>query len=157
METTAPKDGERYNQLLLKSWTYKVLDRGPGAKRIWGRGISKILPLINGQLLRLHRFTTTKIVPGFAPKRKAMDGHTQEIRPDITHVCMREAIQGEIGELEETPEGLLIEKIIDENGKSSKLLWFNPYRKIIPDMKGTHKPPDRIPRAERYHPSLLVL
>ena len=74
---------------------------------------------------------------GFVPKWKATQGHAQETRPDIRGFS-QEAKQGDIEEIEEGPEELLIEKIMDENGRNSKLLWFNPYQKIIQDMKGTH-------------------
>ncbi len=91
----------------------------------------------------------------FVPKWKAKQGHAQETQSDIRGFT-REVTQRDIEEIEKRPKGLLIEKIMDENEKNSKLLWSNFYQKIIRDMKGTHKPPDRIPRAESNHPSLLV-
>ena len=69
IETIAHKDKAGYDQLLLRKWTYKVLDRGPGAKTIWGRSIPKILALINGQLVRLHGFSPAEILLG------NMEGH----------------------------------------------------------------------------------
>ncbi len=53
---------------------------------------------------------------GFVPKWKAKQGHAQETRPDIRGFS-QEAKQGDIEEIEEGPEELLIEKIMDENGR----------------------------------------
>ena len=109
----AHKDKEGYDQLLLKRWTYKVLDRGPGAKTIWGRSIPEILPSVNGRLVRLHGFTPAEIMLGFVPDWKVTRGNAQEVMPDITHGTMREATPGEVEEIEAGPKGLRIERMID--------------------------------------------
>ena len=140
IEPVAHKDKEGYDQLLLKKRMCKV-DWGPGAKIIWGRSIPKILPLINGQLVRLHGLNPAEIMLEFAPKRKTIGGHTPEL--------LREVIQGEVEELEESPEGLLIGRMMDQKRRNSELLWSDQHRKITRHMKGIHKPPDRIPRSKR--------
>lgn len=155
IEPVAHKDKEGYDQLLLKRWTYKVPDRGPGAKTIWGRSIPEVLPSINGRLVRLHGFSPAEIMLRFVLKWKVMQGHAQEARPDITHGAMREAKQGKVEDMEERPEGLSVEKMIDEKGRNNEL-WFDQYRKITRDMKGTHKPPDRIPRTKSSHLSFSI-
>ena len=156
IETIAHKDKEGYDQLSLERWTYKVLDWGPGAKTIWGRSIPEILPLINDRLVRLDGFSPAEIMLGFVPKWKVMQGHVKKTRPDIRHGATREAIQLEVEEIDEGPEGLLIERMMDQKRRNSELLWSDQYRKITRHMKGIHKPPDRIPMAESDHPSLLV-
>ena len=92
---------------------------------------------------------------GFVPKWKVIQGLVQKTRPDIRHGAMREAAQEDVKEIEEGLEESLIEKMMDDNGKSSKLLWFNLYQKITRHMKGTHKPPDWISRAGS--PSIFLL
>ena len=71
------------------------------------------LPLINGRLVRLHGFTPAEIMLGFVPEWKVTRGNAQEIMPDITHGTMREATPGEVEEIEEGPEELRIEEMID--------------------------------------------
>lgn len=147
LEPVLHEDKEDHDQLSLKRWTYKVLDCGPGAKTIWGRSTPEILPLINDRLVHLDGFSPAEIMLGFVPKWKVMQRHVKETWPDIRHGATQEAIQMEVEEIEEGPEGLLIERMMDENGKNSKLLWSDRYRKITRHMKGRHKPPNRIPRA----------
>lgn len=94
---------------------------------------------------------------GFVPKWKALDGHAQVIRPDITPGFMRKAPQGEVEEMEERPEKLLFERMMGKKGKNIELVWSDHYRKITRRRRGTHKPPDRISKAESNDPSLFVL
>ena len=103
----AHKDKEGYDQLSLKRWTYKVLDWGPGAKTIWGRSIPKILPLMNGQLVRLH---------GFIPAEIMLVG-TSEVAQGV----IEEATQGDVNEMEEGPEGFIIERLVDRRDERRTL------------------------------------
>lgn len=54
--------------------------------------------------------------------------------------AMQEATQRDIEEIEEESEESMIEKLMDKNGKKSKFLSFNLYRKIIRHMKEIYKP-----------------
>ena len=94
----------------VKKW---VLDRGPGAKTIWGHRIPEIIPLINGRLVRLHDFTPSEIMLGYVPEWKVISREMQEFIPGITPETIREATLGEVEELEEGPDGLKIERMID--------------------------------------------
>lgn len=58
----------------------------------------------------------------FAPKWNIIEGHIPEF--------LREVIQGEVEDLREIPEGLLIGKMIDQKRKNTKLLWSGQYWKI---------------------------
>ena len=58
---------------------------------------------------------------GFVPKWKVTHRNTKQVAPDITHETTREATPGEIYEIEEGPEGLRIEKIIDRRGEQRTL------------------------------------
>lgn len=58
----------------------------------------------------------------------ACRGHAQQTRPDIRGATREGKIKGNIEEIEKRAGKVaLIEKIMDENGKNSKLLWSNPY------------------------------
>ena len=46
---------------------------------------------------------------------------------------MREAKHEKVENIEERPKGLNIERIIEEKGRNSKLLWYDRYRKITQD------------------------
>lgn len=71
-----------------------MLNRGSGAKTIWRLRKPKILPLMNGRLIRLHGFTRAKFMLICVPEWKVMHGEAQEVMPDITHRAMQEAKQG---------------------------------------------------------------
>ena len=135
--------------------SYDRLDWGPGAKTIWGRSISKILPLMNDQP-RLDDFSPAEIILECVPKWKVTHGKAQEVILSITHGAMQEAEQRKVEDIEERPERSRSKRMIDEKGRNTELLWFHQYRKIIRDMKGTHRPPDRISRAKGNHLSLSI-
>ena len=111
---------------------------------------------MNGRLVRLHGFTPAKIMLGYVPEWKVTHREMQKVMPGNMHGAMREAIQGKMGEIEERPERLSIEKMIDGKRRNRELLWSDQHRQITRHIKGIHKPPDRIPMAESDHPSLLV-
>lgn len=69
---------------------------------------------------------------------------------------MRKAKQRKVKDMEERSKGISIDRMIDEKGRNSELLWCDQYRKIIRDMKGIHRPPDRILRIESNQLSLFV-
>lgn len=68
--------------------------QGPGAKTNWGRSIPKILPPINGRLIRLHGFTPAEILLEFMPEWKI----TRTYRDLLEAVpgVMEEALQEEM-------------------------------------------------------------
>ena len=66
--------------------------------------------LINSRLVRLHGFIPAEIMLGFVPQWKVTHGDAQ----GIAQGAMREAAQEEVEEIEEGPEGLKIERMIDE-------------------------------------------
>ena len=94
----------------VKKW---MLDRGPGAKTIWGRSNPEILPSVNGRLVRLHRFTPSEIIVGFVPEWKITQRSAHEVIPDITNETTREATPREVYGIEERPVGLMLKRIID--------------------------------------------
>ena len=112
---------ERNVQLVISQVRKWVLDRGPGAKTIWGRSIPKILPSVNGRLVRLHGFIPAEIMLGFIPKWKVTHRNVQQVAPDIMHETTRETTLGEIYEIEEGPKRLKIEKMIDRRGEQRTL------------------------------------
>ena len=103
---------ERNVQLVISQVRKCVLDRGPGAKTIWGRSILEVLPSINGRLVRLHGFTPAETMLGFVPEWRVTHEDAQEVMSDITQGAMQEAAQGEIHEMERGPERLRIERMI---------------------------------------------
>ncbi len=90
-----------------------MLDRGPGAKTIWVQSIPEILPSVNGRLVRFHGFTPAEIMLGFVPEWKIKQRSAHKVIPDIMNETTREAAPGEIYEIEEGPEELKIERMID--------------------------------------------
>lgn len=94
---------ERNVQLVISQVRKWVLDRGLGAKTIWGRSIPEIFPLINGRLVRLHGFTPSEIMLGYIPERKVTG----------REIPIQEATSGAVEELEKGVEGLIIERIVD--------------------------------------------
>lgn len=61
----------------------------------------------------------------FVLKRKVMEGHTKETRPNITYAAIQEATQKRMKKIEERLKKLNIEKIIDKMRRNSELLWSN--------------------------------
>ena len=57
----------------------------------------------------------------FVPEWKVTHRNAQQVAPDITHETTREATPGEIYEIEEGPEGLRIERMIDRRGEQRTL------------------------------------
>ena len=114
------------------------------------------MPLMNGRLVRLHGFTPAKIMLGYVPEWKVTHREMQKVMPGNMHGAMREAIQGKMGEIEEGPERLNIEKMIEGRSRNNKLLWSDQYRKICRVTKEIHKPPDWILRANSNHLSLSI-
>ena len=112
---------EKNVQLVISQVRKWVLDRGPGAKTIWGRSISIILPLVNGRLVRLHGFTPAEIMLGFVPKWKVTHRNAQQVAPDIMYETTQETTPEEIYEIEKGPEGLKIERMIDRRGEQRTL------------------------------------
>ncbi len=94
---------ERNVQLVISQVRKWVLDRGPGAKTIWGRSIPEIIPSINGRLVRLHGFTPSEIMLGYVPEWKVTGSETP----------IREVTSEEIEELEKGADGLIIERMVE--------------------------------------------
>ena len=90
-----------------------MLDRALRAKTIWGQSISEILPSVNGRLVRLHGFTPAEIMLRFVPEWKILHKSGHEVILDITNETTREATSRKVSKMEERPEGLRIERMID--------------------------------------------
>ena len=110
---------KRNVQLVISQVKKWVLDRGPGAKTIWGCSIPKILPSVNGWLVRLHGFTLAEIMLGFVPEWRITKTHrdTSEVPPRF----IEKALQEDVDEMEEGLEGLRIEKLIDRRNERRTL------------------------------------
>lgn len=72
----------------IRKW---VLDRGPGAKRYWGRSLQEILPAINGRLIRLYGFNPWGDILGYTPEWQMSSDPNSNIRglpatPDVRNV-----------------------------------------------------------------------
>ena len=104
---------EKNVQLVISQVRKWVLNRGSRAKTIWRRSIPKILPSVNGGLVRLHGLTPTEIILGFVPEWKITQKNAHEVIPDITNETTRQATPEEVYEIEEEPEELRIERMID--------------------------------------------
>lgn len=107
---------------------------GTWSKNDWGRSIPEILPSVNGRLFRLHGFTPSEIMLGYAPEWKVTHGKAQKVMPGNTHGVMQEVTRGEVEEMEEGPEGLNIERMIAP-GMNKGLLRSDQFRKTISDTK----------------------
>lgn len=80
-----------------------------------------------------------------------MDGHAQEIRPDITlERFAKRPHKGQVKNLDEKQEGSLTKRMMDEEGENSDCFWSDQYRKNPP------KQPEWISKAESDYPSLFV-
>lgn len=112
---------ERNMQLVISQVRKWVLERGPGAKPIWGRSIPGIMPSIDGRLVRLHGFTPAEIILGFVPEWKVTHAVAQEVTPEGAHGLIEEAIQRDGDEMEEGPERLRIEKLVERRDEQQTL------------------------------------
>lgn len=72
------------------------------------------MPLINGRLVRLYGFTPADIMLGFEPEWKVM--------PEAAQGFIEEAVQGDVNEMEEGPEGLRIERLMDKRDERQTLV-----------------------------------
>ena len=79
------------------------------------------MPSTNGRLVRFHGFTPAEIMLGFVPEWKVTHGDAQGVMPDTRHETMREATRGEVKEMDESPEELRIEKMIEEKEEQRAL------------------------------------
>ncbi len=131
-------------QLVISQVRKWMLDRGPGAKTIWGRSNPEILPSVNGRLVRLYRFTPSEIIVGFVPEWKITQMSAHEVIPDITNETTREATPGEVYEIEERPVGLILKRIID--GKEEQRTF------AVRSISENHTRQERKTRAEWTKP-----
>lgn len=78
---------ERNVQLVIAQVRQWCHERGPEAKRVWGRSLPAIQPNINGRLLRIHGFTPGEILMGYNPRwhvTKAKDDKAGNDVVDVT-------------------------------------------------------------------------
>lgn len=102
-------------QLVISQVRKWVLNRKLGAKTSWGCSISEILLPINSRLICLYDFTPAEIMLGFVPKSKITKIHkdTTEVTPGV----IEEASQEDVDVMEEGPDGLRIEKLVNRRKK----------------------------------------
>lgn len=111
---------EKNVQLAISQVRKWVLDRGPGAKTNWGRGIPEVLPPINSRLIRLYGFTPAEIMLGFVPEWKITK--TKKDEPEMVPGAMEEALQEDFNVMEEGPDGLKIERLVGEREERQTLV-----------------------------------
>ena len=69
---------ERNVQLTSSQIRKWVMDRGPQAKKYWGRSLPEVALNINTRLLRMHGFTPSQILMGYTPEWNVRYRNTEQ-------------------------------------------------------------------------------
>lgn len=93
--------------------------QGTCSKNDLGTQHTEILPSVNGRLVRLHGFTPAEIILGFVPEWRITNTHRDT--PGVPLGFIEEALQEDIDEMEEGPEGLRIERLLDRRNERRTL------------------------------------
>lgn len=113
---------EKNMRLVITQVRKWVLDKRPGAKMKWGRSIPEIYRQSMVRPVRPHGFTPAEIMLGFVPEWRITNPHRNI--PGVLPGFIKEALQEDVNEIEEGPEGLSIERLVGkEDERRTLAVW----------------------------------